>query len=160
MLRLPKMLVLLGFTLAGCAGLTQFGVWIPPAGQIFEVIATTLGFTVLGFASWAWLRTLERRPGSAEIRLPLRLFALGCLVLGVAYLGEVRTLYEMHGQEFHPGLRYFTLNVGASVIGFGMAAVGFWLASMKMKSPATATDDDGDAPSTIDEEAVATSGSV
>jgi hypothetical protein len=135
---LAKVLVGLGFVLEGVAPLPLYLALTSanPADRDFYWIASAVGFALLGAASWAWMsrlsRTENRDPG---MRLVLWIFAIACLVLGVAYLGFLNELREFYQQAQHPGLRRAVISDSLSLFGFCLAALGFWCAGRTLKSP-------------------------
>jgi hypothetical protein len=60
------------------------------------------------------------------MHLVLRLVAIACLVLGVAYVGLINEVIELHRQPHHSGLRLQLLSYGLPLVGFCLAASGFW----------------------------------
>ena len=91
-------------------------------------IVSAFGYALLGVASWAWLTNLfKAKDGHPGMRLVLSLVALACLVLGVAYLGLLNELIEVH-RHFHIGLRRQGVSYVSSMIGFCLTALGFWIA--------------------------------
>jgi hypothetical protein len=64
------------------------------------------------------------------MRWALRLVALACLVFGVAYVGLINELIELHRTKlYHSGLRRQLLSYGLPLVGFCVAAFGFGTAA-------------------------------
>ena len=103
---LQRVLVLLGFLLVAGANYLRLGSLLSPPGYAFFWIVSAVGYVLLGWASWAWLTALSRtREGRTGMRWVLRLVALACLVLGVAYAGLINEIIDLHRQLHHVGLR-------------------------------------------------------
>lgn len=133
---LAKTLVGLGFILVGVGPLPLFlGLNSEsPRSENFYWIVTAFGYGLLGVASWVWLNNLfKTKNGHPGIRLVLRLVALACLVLGVAYLGLLNELIELH-RRLHVGLRRQGVSYLLSMIGFCFTALGFWIAGRVLGS--------------------------
>jgi hypothetical protein len=126
-LRSQRVLVSLGFVLVGVGGLPLLAYGSISAGdQDFFWIVTALGYGVLAWASSAWLGALSKRPEEASgMHRALRLFALACLLLGVAYLGLINEVIALH-RHHTVGIRYQVISDALSLLGFAMAASGFW----------------------------------
>jgi hypothetical protein len=60
------------------------------------------------------------------MRWVLRLVALACLVLGFAFGGLINEVIELHRQSHHSGLGRQLLSYGLPLVGFCVAALGFW----------------------------------
>jgi hypothetical protein len=133
---LARLLVGVGFFLVGIGNLAWVGLDSPsPSSEDFFWIGTAVGFVLLGVAFWAWLKTLSATENAdPRMRMVLRLFAIACLVLGVAYLGLVNELLQLHRKGFHAGLRRQAVSYALSLGGFCGAAVGFWMASVMHQS--------------------------
>jgi len=71
------------------------------------------------------------------MRRVLRLFALACLLLGVAYLGFVNELIHIYRQPVHFGLRYEVISDSLYIVGFCLAAFGFWTAASVVETGAS-----------------------
>jgi hypothetical protein len=128
---LQRVLVLLGFLLVAVGQLAPLGfVSFSPHSYDFFWIVSALGYVLLGSASWAWLTALSRtREGGIGMRWVLRLVALACLVLGIAYVGLINEVIELHRQLHHAGLRRQLLSYGLPLVGFCVAAFGFGTAA-------------------------------
>ncbi len=63
------------------------------------------------------------------MRPVLRLVALACLVLGVAYVGLINEFIELDRQLHHSGLQRQLFSYGLSLVGFCVAAFGFGMAA-------------------------------
>ena len=63
------------------------------------------------------------------MRRVLRLVALACLVLGIAYMGLVNELVEVHRQLDHAQLRRQLVIYGLPLLGYCIASLGFWTAA-------------------------------
>src|ERR1700722_9702409 len=89
-----RVLVLLGFILVAGGQLPFLGIEsFSPHDYDFYFIVSAVGYVLLGWASWAWLTALSRtREGRTGMRRVLRLVALACLVLGIAYVGLINEL--------------------------------------------------------------------
>lgn len=97
---------------------------------------TAIGYALFGVASWAWLNNLfKTRNAQPGMRIVLRLVALACLVLGVAYVGLFNELIGLHRHP-HVGLRMQGVSYLLSMIGFCLTALGFWIAGRGMGSDA------------------------
>jgi hypothetical protein len=132
---LTVLLVSIGFTLVGVGVLLLLGFGsTSPSNQNFYWIATAVGFALLGLAFGAWLKTLSTTQADPRMRMVFRLFALACLVLGVAYVGLVNELIQLHRQAHHWGLRWQAISDALSMGGFLLAGVGFWIASLVPRS--------------------------
>ena len=133
-----------GFVLQGVAPLiVVLGlVSISPGNNYFYWIVTAFGYGMLGFASQAWLFVLSRRTDSLTgMRLVLRLFAVACVVLGVAYLGLLNELRIEHYRfALHFGLRRQVISYSLSMAGSFLAALGFWTAGA-IETRASVADD-------------------
>ena len=126
-LRVQRVLVSVGFLLVGVSGLLLLGFQSrSPNDQYFYWIVTAIGYGVLAWACWAWLAALSKRPDGASGTLrALRLVALACLLLGIAYLGLIHELIQLH--RYHVGgIRDLGLSDLLSLLGFCMASLGFW----------------------------------
>jgi hypothetical protein len=133
---LAKLLVGLGFILVGVGPLPLFVGLLSesPRSENFYWIVTAFGYGLLGVASWVWLNTLFKTTnGHPGMRLVLRLVALACLVLGVAYLGLLNELIELH-RHLHVGLRREGVSYLLSMFGFCLTALGFWIAGRVLGS--------------------------
>ncbi len=103
---------------------------ISTTDQDFFWVVTAVGFAVLAWASWAWLSALTKQRGDvSRMRPVLRLFALACLLLGIAYLGLINEVVHIYRQGHHYGLRYEAISDFLSILGFCLAALGFWTAA-------------------------------
>jgi hypothetical protein len=96
-------------------------------------LAVVLGYGLMAWASWWWIRTLSRSPGSTRaMTLPLRVLALASLVFATAYfVSEIDDLRDLSG----PG---GSVGAGAGLslcIGFVVASVGFWTAARMADTP-------------------------
>jgi hypothetical protein len=132
---LTRTFVSVGFTLVGVGVLPFIGIASPSqSSQNFYWIATAVGFVLLGVAFWAWLKIWSTPEADPRMRIVFRLFAVTCLVLGVAYLGLMNELIHLHRQAPHAGLRRQVVSDVMSLGGFCLAAVGFWMASLIPKS--------------------------
>ena len=127
-LLVQKVLVLVGFFVVAGGQLPLLNIPGSYAHDMnFYFVASALGFVLLGCAFWAWLTALSHtRVGRTEMRWVLRLVAVACLVLGVANAGFINEIIEIHRQPQHPGLRRQLLAYGLPLVGFCMAALGFW----------------------------------
>lgn len=123
-----RVLVLLGFLLVAGGQLAPLGfVSFSPHSYDFFWIVSAVGYVLLGSASWVWLTALSRtREGRIGMRWVLRLVALACLVLGIAYIGLINEVIELHRQLHHAGLRRQLLSYGLPLLGFCIASLGFW----------------------------------
>ena len=129
-LRWQKVLVPLGFVLVGFGGLILLGYRsvTPGATYTFRIV-TSIGYCVLAWASWSWLQTLSRRrDGSLGMRRVLRLFAVACFLLGVAYVGSLNGGIDLYRLPGGIGARGVMASDALSLLGFVLAAVGFWTA--------------------------------
>jgi len=126
-----RVLVLLGFLLVAGGQLPPLGILsFSPHSYHFYLIVSAFGYVLLGWASWAWLTALSRtREGRTGMRWVLRLVALACLVLGIAYVGLINEVIELHRQLHHSGLRRQLLSYGLPLVGFCVAALGFGTAA-------------------------------
>jgi len=134
---LAKILVGLGFILVGVGPIPLFiGLdSVSPRSENFYWIVTAFGYGLLGVASWVWLNNLfKTENGHPGMRLVLRLVAVACLVLGVAYVGLFNELIEIHRRFSHQGLRRQAVSYALSMIGFCLAALGFWIAGRVLGS--------------------------
>jgi hypothetical protein len=133
---LTRAFVSVGFTFVGVGVLPFIGIASrSPSSQNFYLIATAVGFVLLGVAFWAWLKTWSTsEDADPRTRIVSRLFAGACLVLGVAYLGLVNEVIQLHRQVPHVGLRRQLVSDVLSLGGFCLAAVGFWMASLMPQS--------------------------
>jgi hypothetical protein len=127
-LGVQRVLVLLGFLLVAGGQLPPLGfASLSPTGYEVFWILSAVGYALLGWASWAWLTALSHtREGRIGMRWVLRLVALACLVLGVAYAGLIDVVIDLQRQLHHVGLRRQLLSYGLSLVGFCVAALGFW----------------------------------
>jgi hypothetical protein len=129
--RVRRVLVLLGFVLVAGGQLPPLGVSsFSPSSFDFYLIVSAVGYVLLGWASWVWLTALSRKgEGRTGMRSVLRLVALACLVLGVAYVGLINEVIEIHRRLHHVGLRRQLLSYGLPLVGFCVAAFGFGTAA-------------------------------
>ena len=128
---MQRVLVLLGFLLVAGGQLGPLGfASLSPHDYDFYLIVSAVGYVLLGWASWAWLTALSRtREGRIGMRWVLRLVAVACLVLGVAYVGLINEVIELHRQHHHYGLRRQLVSYGLPLVGFCVAAFGFGTAA-------------------------------
>ncbi|MGH9919898.1 MAG: hypothetical protein ACRD6W_13670 [Nitrososphaerales archaeon] len=131
-LGLQKILVLLGFLLVSAGQIPPIGFpsLISQSSEDFYWIVTAIGYALFGCASWAWVGGLSKNTErGAGMRWVLRLVAFACLVLGIAYAGLINEVIELHRQVHHVGLRRMGLSYLLPLLGFCVAAVGFWTAA-------------------------------
>jgi len=97
-LGVQRVLVLLGFLLVAGGQLPLLGIAsFSPHDLDFYLIVSALGYVLLGWASWAWLTALSRtRESRTGMLWVLRVVALACLVLGIAHVGLINELIELH----------------------------------------------------------------
>ena len=76
------------------------------------------------------------------MRWVLRLVALACLVLGVAYAGLINEIIDLHRQLHHVGLRRQLLSYGLSLFGFCIASLGFWTTASVVEAGAPTSEDE------------------
>lgn len=147
---MQRVLVLLGFLLVAGGHLPPLGfVSFSPHSYDFYWIVSAVGYVLLGCASWAWLSALTRTTsGGTGMRSVLRLVALACLVLGVAYGGLINEVIELHRRLQHTGLRPQLLTYGLSLAGFCVAALGFWTAAANVVEPRVSMSEDKTTAST------------
>jgi hypothetical protein len=140
-LRPQRALVSLGFVLVGVGGLPLLAYGsVSPGDQDFYWIVTAIGYGVLAWASSSWLAALTKRQvGVTGMRRVLRLFALACLLLGVAYLGFINEVIELHRHHDH-GIRYQAASDALSLFGFGLAALGFWTSASAVETEASSSE--------------------
>ncbi len=74
------------------------------------------------------------------MRRVLRLVALACLVLGIAYGGLINEFIELQRHIQHGGLRRQLLSYGLTLLGFCIASLGFWTAASVMEAGGTTSD--------------------
>lgn len=128
-----RVMVFCGFSLAGAVGIVMLvaraGPQIIWRDQVVFWIATGVGLVLFGWASSAWLALLARRNAQPGIRKVLRLFSLACVASGLAYLGILNELHDLH-LIFNP-ISGLTLQItvdSMSLVGYCLAGVGFWSA--------------------------------
>jgi hypothetical protein len=133
-----------GLAFEGVTNLVVFGWLIRSPGWAFEV-ATSLGFIMLGMASAALLRAL-RGLSVPGMRLVLRLFALGWLLLGIAYIGSIHYLIHLYGESPHEVLSDVFVSNVLWLTGYCATAAGFLMASLTVPS----TTGDGGPPGELE----------
>jgi hypothetical protein len=137
--QLPSGLVLAGFALVDLSTIGWMSGFVFESSYEFQEIVTMIGFVVLALASAALLHALSRATAHLPgIRLVLRLFAAGYLLMGVAYLSSIHYLAEFHREthSLHFALRDLVVSNALSLLGFCVVAAGFWLAARNIKRPA------------------------
>lgn len=141
-LRSQRILVSLGFVLVGVGGLPLLAYASISAGdQDFFWIVTAAGYGVLAWASSEWLAALsKRRHDVSGMPRALRLFAVACLLLGIAYLGFVNEFIALH-RHHTVGIRYQALSDALSLVGFVLAALGFWTTAHAVGSEVSTSED-------------------
>jgi hypothetical protein len=126
-LRLQRVLVSSGFLLVGVGGLPLLTYWSTSShDQDFYWIVAAVGYALFAWASWAWLATLAKRRDAC----PTCVEYSGCspwhvLVLGIAYLGLINEVIELHRHHTF-GNRAEGISDLVSLLGFSLAALGFW----------------------------------
>lgn len=135
-LGLQRVLVCLGFVMVGVGNLPLLTLASPSSNdEFFYLIVSAIGYAVLAWASWAWLTALSKRQdGASGMRRVLRLFALACLLLGIAYLGLIDEVVHSYLQPSHFGLRAVAISDFLSILGFCLAALGFWTVANVVES--------------------------
>ena len=127
-LRVPKALISLGIVLVSAGGLPNLAFFsLFQSSFDFYWIVTAIGYLVLAWALWVWMSALsEKKTGLIGMRRVFLLFAVACSVLGIAYLGLINELIDLHRQAHDLGLRVQAISDGLCIVGFGMATFGFW----------------------------------
>lgn len=137
-LRVPGALIGLGF-LGVLAWTIVYLIAVLPGGDpgtivVYEV-TTTVGYVLAGLACWRWIVTSATAgAGGTAAVLPSRLMAVASFVTaaGVAALTyqlyQNNRLFMLENLNLHYALR-LTSDI-AGVLGFLLAAAGFWMASM------------------------------
>ena len=127
-LRTPRTLIVLGYL--GVVAATAAWVVIAPGlneNQVYNVL-TTVGWGLAGLAWWQWSAAIT----TGSLRRPSRTMALASLAfaIGIAAITERDIRFHVaHHLTFQSHYRLAVAAGASYVVGFGLAAVGFWLAS-------------------------------
>jgi hypothetical protein len=112
-----------------------------------EVLVLPVGVGLAGFASWRWMvasRT-EQTEATGSTSVPLRIMAASCAVFAVGEAVMAHIISQEHsslGIATDPSFHYTGKMIGEVLAcgGFLLTAVGFWLASLDVKTPTTVTE--------------------
>lgn len=146
-LRIPGLLLSVGY-LGVFAGVIVYSATFTLGKQGWvEVLVLPLGAGLAGFASWRWVvasRT-ELPATSMSTKVPTRIMAASCVVFAVGEAVMAHIVSQEHssfGLATDPSFNYTGKMIGEllACVGFLLTAVGFWLASLDVKTPTTVTE--------------------
>jgi len=133
-LRVPRTLIVLGYlgVVAATAAWIVASPGLNAAGQISSIL-TTVGYGLAGLAWWQWSAAIvtDGLP-TRSLRRPSRTMAAGSIVLTVAFAAITENNIRFHVANHIAYQQHYRLSVAGDlsfVVGFCLAAVGFWLAS-------------------------------
>ncbi len=147
-LRLPGVLVVLGFLGLVVRELAWVEAYDQPTEYVVSQIATAFGYGLAGFACWRWIvrcRTSNADPGLQ--RVPSRWMATASVVTAAGYAAITYYYYQTiqnlrqnyrayHGvlPDIDPHYRLRMAGGASIVVGLLLAGIGFWIASTAARS--------------------------
>lgn len=145
-LRIPGLLLIVGYV-AVVAGAIGYGQTYPLSKQGWvEILYEPVGIGLVGFAAWKWMVASRTDPTTTKsIKVPTRIMAAASLAFGFGWAVMAHIADQEHS-SFPGGLdlphHYTTQMVSliSASVGFLLAAIGFWLASLPVRAPRTTTE--------------------
>ena len=144
-LKIPGLLLIVGY-LGVFAGVIAYGATFTLGKQGWvEVLVLPLGAGLAGFAAWIWMVASRMESTNGSTKVPARIMAASCVVFAVGDAVMAHIVSQEHssfGLATDPSFHYTGKMIGEllACVGFLLTAVGFWLASLDVKTPATVTE--------------------
>lgn len=108
---------------------------------VFE-LTTTAGYGLAGWACWRWITTCRNNDTEPEsIRGPSRWMAVASVVTAAGFAAVTHEYYESHqffAVRHLASVPHYRLQITgglACVVGFLLAGIGFWVASIRLRAP-------------------------